>query len=105
MPATTYATTALPAATYATALPATTYATTALPATYATTALPVTTTYATSAPVYATTGTTSYATNSVVGVARTPQVVGTVVNTAKEVIKGESRIEYVPFEKKIVEYR
>jgi len=97
----------LPAATYATtALPATTYATTALPATYATTTLPAT--YATSAPVYATTavtGATSYATNSVVGVARAPQVVGTVVNTAKEVIKGESRIEYVPFEKKIVEYR
>jgi hypothetical protein len=34
-----------------------------------------------------------------------PQVVNTVVNTGKEVIKGESRIEYVPFEKKIVEYR
>jgi hypothetical protein len=30
------------------------------------------------------------------------QVVGTTVNTGKEVIKGESRIEYVPFEKKIV---
>lgn len=34
-----------------------------------------------------------------------PQVVNTVVNTGKEVIKGESRIEYVPFEKKIVEYK
>lgn len=34
-----------------------------------------------------------------------PHVVNTVVNTGKEVIKGESRIEYVPFEKKIVEYR
>ena len=34
-----------------------------------------------------------------------PQVVNTVVNTGKEVIKGESRIEYVPFEKKIIEYR
>jgi hypothetical protein len=30
------------------------------------------------------------------------QVVGTTVNTGKEVIKGESRIEYVPFEKKIL---
>lgn len=30
------------------------------------------------------------------------QVVGTTVNTGKEVIKGESRIEYVPFEKKII---
>ena len=29
-------------------------------------------------------------------------VVNTVVNTGKEVIKGESRIEYVPFEKKII---
>lgn len=34
-----------------------------------------------------------------------PHIVNTVVNTGKEVIKGESRIEYVPFEKKIVEYR
>ena len=34
-----------------------------------------------------------------------PQVVNTVVSTGKEVIKGESRIEYVPFEKKIIEYR
>ncbi len=33
------------------------------------------------------------------------QVVGTTVNTGKEVIKGESRIEYVPFEKKIIEYK
>lgn len=33
------------------------------------------------------------------------QVIGTTVNTGKEVIKGESRIEYVPFEKKIVEYK
>ena len=33
------------------------------------------------------------------------QVVNTVVNTGKEVIKGESRIEYVPFEKKVVEYK
>ena len=31
--------------------------------------------------------------------------VATTVNTGKEVIKGESRIEYVPFEKKIVEYK
>jgi hypothetical protein len=30
------------------------------------------------------------------------QIVGTTVNTGKEVIKGESRIEYVPFEKKII---
>ena len=34
-----------------------------------------------------------------------PQVVNTVVSTGKEVIKGESRIEYVPFEKKIIEYK
>jgi hypothetical protein len=33
------------------------------------------------------------------------QVVNTTVNTGKDVIKGESRIEYVPFEKKIVEYK
>lgn len=33
-----------------------------------------------------------------------PQIVNTVVNTGQEVIKGESRIEYVPFEKKITEY-
>ena len=33
------------------------------------------------------------------------QIVGTTVNTGKEVIKGESRIEYVPFEKKILEYK
>lgn len=33
------------------------------------------------------------------------QVVGTTVNTGKEVIKGESRIEYVPFEKKVIEYK
>lgn len=33
-----------------------------------------------------------------------PQVVNTTVNTGQEVIKGESRIEYVPFEKKITEY-
>lgn len=32
-------------------------------------------------------------------------IVGTTVNTGKEVIKGESRIEYVPFEKKIIEYK
>ena len=30
---------------------------------------------------------------------------GATVNMGKEVIKGESRIEYVPFEKKIVEYK
>lgn len=35
----------------------------------------------------------------------TNQIVGTTVNTGKEVIKGESRIEYVPFEKKIIEYK
>ncbi len=34
-----------------------------------------------------------------------PQIVNTVVNTGKEVIKGESRIEYVPFEKKVIEYK
>ncbi len=34
-----------------------------------------------------------------------PQVVNTQVTTGKQVIKGESRIEYVPFEKKIVEYK
>jgi hypothetical protein len=33
------------------------------------------------------------------------RIVGTTVNTGKEVIKGESRIEYVPFEKKIIEYK
>lgn len=33
------------------------------------------------------------------------QIVGTTVNTGKDVIKGESRIEYVPFEKKIIEYK
>ena len=33
------------------------------------------------------------------------QIVNTVVNTGKEVIKGESRIEYVPFEKKVVAYK
>mgnify|MGYP001172827258 FL=1 len=64
-----------------------------------------TTTYATG-PAYTTTQyvsapatTTTYIAN------QAPQVVNTVVNTGKEVIKGESRIEYVPFEKKIIEYR
>ena len=33
------------------------------------------------------------------------QIVNTVVNTGKEVIKGESRIEYVPYERKVMEYR
>lgn len=33
------------------------------------------------------------------------QIVGTTVNTGKDVIKGESRIEYVPFEKKVIEYK
>jgi hypothetical protein len=33
------------------------------------------------------------------------QIVNTVVNMGREVIKGESRIEYVPFEKKVVDYR
>ena len=58
---------------------------------------------------YGTTGyTTGYATGAVnqsTYVAQGPQVVNTVVNTGKEVIKGESRIEYVPFEKKIIEYK
>lgn len=49
--------------------------------------------------------TTGYTTTTTTAVARQPQIVNTVVNTGKEVIKGESRIEYVPFEKKIVEYR
>ena len=40
-----------------------------------------------------------------VAVGSSAQVVGTTVNTGKEVIKGESRIEYVPFEKKILEYK
>ena len=40
-----------------------------------------------------------------VPVASRAEVVGTTVNTGKEVIKGESRIEYVPFEKKILEYK
>ena len=39
------------------------------------------------------------------GSSHQPHVVNTVVNTGKEVIKGESRIEYVPFEKKIIEYK
>jgi hypothetical protein len=52
-----------------------------------------------------TTGTTGYTTTTTTAVAHQPQIVNTVVNTGKEVIKGESRIEYVPFEKKIVEYR
>lgn len=60
-------------------------------------------------------GSTSYAVGGAVGgavsgesttqVISGAQVVGTTVNTGKEVIKGESRIEYVPFEKKIVEYK
>jgi hypothetical protein len=33
------------------------------------------------------------------------QIVNTTVNTGKEVIKGESRIEYVPFERKVIEYK
>ena len=55
-------------------------------------------------PVY----TTSYQPGYTVSNASYPvgaSVVGTTVNTGKEVIKGESRIEYVPFEKKIVEYK
>jgi hypothetical protein len=55
---------------------------------------------------------TGYAVNSgyATGVSQSnyvqgPQVVNTVVNTGKEVIKGESRIEYVPFEKKVIEYK
>lgn len=36
-------------------------------------------------------------TTTTTAVAHQPQVVNTVVNTGKEVIKGESRIEYVPF--------
>jgi hypothetical protein len=39
-------------------------------------------------------GNVGYATTQVVGGAT---IVGTTVNTGKEVIKGESRIEYVPF--------
>jgi hypothetical protein len=57
--------------------------------------------------LYQTGYTTQYATGNAVqsGYVQAPQVVNTVVNTGKEVIKGESRIEYVPFEKKIIEYR
>jgi hypothetical protein len=56
-------------------------------------------------------GNTSYAVGGGVPVGATTtvvtggQVVGTTVNTGKEVIKGESRIEYVPFEKKVIEYK
>ena len=74
---------------------ATTYTTntaTAYPATgYYTT----TQNYATSAGVPTTTTVTT----------GNAQIVGTTVNTGKEVIKGESRIQYVPFEKKIIEYK
>ncbi len=45
------------------------------------------------------------ATNQSTYVQQGPQIVNTVVNTGKEVIKGESRIEYVPFEKKVIEYK
>lgn len=61
-----------------------------------------TTTYATG-PAYTTTQyvsapatTTTYIAN------QAPQVVNTVVNTGKEVIKGESRIEYVPLKTKLL---
>lgn len=58
--------------------------------------VPAATTYATStyqAP--------TYQSSTVVGGVSS----NVVVNTGKEVIKGESRIEYVPFEKKIIEYK
>jgi hypothetical protein len=78
--------------------------------TYTTTvAQPVSTTYVAGTSGYgvntgySTVGVNGYGTAS--GVAHQPQVVNTVVNTGKEVIKGESRIEYVPFEKKIIEYK
>ena len=45
--------------------------------------------------------TTGYTTTNQV-VSGGAQIVGTTVNTGKEVIKGERRIEYVPFEKKII---
>ena len=54
-------------------------------------------------PVAATSYTSGYTTGT--AVAQQAQVVNTVVNTGKEVIKGESRIEYVPFEKKVIEYK
>jgi hypothetical protein len=54
---------------------------------------------------YATTGYTYGNTGYTTTEQYAPYVANTVVNTMKEVIKGESRIEYVPFEKKIVEYR
>jgi hypothetical protein len=57
------------------------------------------TVYTTTNAGYATTG-ASYITGA--NIPQGPQVVNTVVNTGKEVIKGESRIEYVPFEKKII---
>lgn len=65
-----------------------------------------TTTYATG-PAYTTTQYVSApaTTTTYTAASQAPQVVNTVVNTGKEVIKGESRIEYVPFEKKIIEYR
>ena len=54
------------------------------------------------------TTTTTYNT-AVVGATTTQQMVGTTVgttvSTGKDVIKGESRIEYVPFEKKVIEYK
>ncbi len=66
-----------------------------------------TTNYQTGSNLYATGYTTQYATGNAnqSTYVQGPQVVNTVVNTGKEVIKGESRIEYVPFEKKIIEYR
>jgi len=44
-------------------------------------------------------------TTTVTNVTQGAQIVGTTVNTGKDVIKGESRIEYVPFEKKVIEYK
>ena len=92
--------------------------TTQQPVTYTTTTTtqqPVSTSYATNSHYvsggnvsggYTTSAVNSgYVSGSHVQGGHEAQIVNTVVNTGKEVIKGESRIEYVPFEKKIVEYK
>jgi len=57
--------------------------------------------YTTTSNTYTTGGVyqTGYSTTGVTGsyAVQAPQVVNTTVSTGKEVIKGESRIEYVPF--------
>ena len=58
---------------------------------------------------YAGSNTNATYSTAVVGATTTQEIagrtVGTTVNTGKDVIKGESRIEYVPFEKKVIEYK